>query len=105
MEAPHLKALQDKYGDRIQVIAVSIRENEPDQPGRFVAEHKLPYPVLVDGQKTFNGPYKGKYIPHNYVIDSAGKIRYSEMGFEDASVEKMEKVIDGLLKASKPSGK
>lgn len=99
MEAPHLKQLQEKYGERIRVVAVSIREDEPDQPRKFVEENKLPYTVLVNGQETFNGPYKGKSIPQSYIIDATRKIRYAELGFEDDSVEKMTRVIDELLSA------
>src|SRR5260221_3146878 len=46
-EIPDLVALQDKYRDRLQIIGVSQDEAPPDVVRRFVAEHKINYPVIM----------------------------------------------------------
>src|SRR5438105_12850284 len=45
-EIPDLIALQEKYRDQLQIIGVSEDEAGPEVVKRFVAEHRMNYPVV-----------------------------------------------------------
>lgn len=102
MEIPHLVTLHEKYGkDGLRVIGVNAWENEPDARVKdFVTKEKLPYTILR-GSRTFLGDtYKGKYIPHNFLIDRQGKVVWSEIGFDEADLPALERRIEDLLARS-----
>src|SRR5262245_7975820 len=46
-EIPDLVALQDKYRDRLVIIGVSEDDVPTDEVRRFVADHKINYPVVM----------------------------------------------------------
>ena len=78
-----LAKLPQKYGDKVAILAVANVNNDP--PARiaeFVSAHNISYPVVMDqGQMMFsylNSP-KGAEVPHVYVIDANGNIRYDHV--------------------------
>src|SRR6476660_4637142 len=46
-EIPDLVALQEKYRDQLQIIGISEDEGGPEVVRRFVAEHRMNYPVVM----------------------------------------------------------
>ncbi len=93
-----MKAVYEKYGDRIQVLAVNVSGEERAAVDKFVAEHKLPYIILVDGDEVYTIPYRGRGIPQTYLISPDGEIAYAHSGWSgDGDRKKLEARIDRLL--------
>src|SRR2546430_2645223 len=73
-EIPDLVALQDKYQDHLQVIGISEDEGGPDVVRRFVADHKITYPIVMmtaQIEKMFPGV---SALPTSFIIDREAKI-------------------------------
>ncbi len=74
---PKVKAMYEKYGNKLQVISCSVDEKE--QAWRKAeAEEKMPWPQLLASKETMNqvlGPYYAlSTIPCLVLIDADGKI-------------------------------
>ncbi len=64
-----------------EFLAISIDQTE--EPARGAASNlKIPFPVLLDADSRIAGAYGVDKIPMLFVIDKAGKVRYSHLGFE-----------------------
>ncbi len=93
-----MKAVQEKYGDRIQVVGVNVYEGNRPAIEKFVDEHDLPYTILMHGDQVYRGSYHGRSIPQTYLIDSEGKIADAHGGWSgDGDREALEARIDKLL--------
>jgi peroxiredoxin len=74
--APKLKEIQQKYGARLQILAVALPPDNPNTILQFVNGHGVTYPVLFD-----MGQVAGSYVrvpslefPTIYLIDANGMI-------------------------------
>ncbi len=93
-----MKAVQEKYGDRIQVVAVNVFEGDRTAIDKFVEEHGLPYTILMHGDQVYRGAYRGRGIPQTYLISPEGEIAYAHGGWSgDGDRKKLEARIDKLL--------
>ncbi len=93
-----MKAVQEKYGDRIQVVAVNVYEGNRTAIEKFVEEHDLPYTILMHGDQVYRGSYRGRSIPQTYLISPEGKIADAHRGWSgDGDRERLEARIDRLL--------
>ena len=74
---PVLKALQQKYADRLQVISVAVAPDPPQAVVQFATGHKLIYPLLYDsGQMTMSYVRQQSVdFPTVFLIDASGMIR------------------------------
>jgi len=78
--APHLSALQQKYSD---AIFVGVSSEDEKTVRTFVNQMgtKMSYRVAVDEDyaltRNYHVDFKVEGIPHAFLIDKAGKIRYS----------------------------
>lgn len=74
-----LKQIQQKYGDRLQVIAIVNPPDTPAQVAHFIDEHKVTYPILLDaGRVAYAYIRRPSFdIPYVFLIDSSGTIRES----------------------------
>ena len=72
-----LQQTQQKYGDKVAVVAVVNPPDDPDKVKAYVAGHKLTYPVLFDsGQVAYSYVLSSTLVfPHVYVIDAGGTIQ------------------------------
>ncbi len=74
---PKVKAMQEKYGDKLQVISCSVDEKEQNWR-KAEAEEKMSWPQLLASQETMKqvlGPYYAlSSIPCLVLIDTEGKI-------------------------------
>jgi thiol-disulfide isomerase/thioredoxin len=79
---PHLKELQDKYGDRgLRVVGV-LCDHELGKARRFLQEHEYDWPQFTDRSLTpesFTHPIASRYAvggyPTLWIIDRAGVLR------------------------------
>lgn len=73
-----LAQVQQKYGDRVQLISVvNVPVDNPTTVKQYVTGHRVSYPVLLDmGQMEYSYIQKPSVdLPHLYVIDANGYIR------------------------------
>lgn len=98
-EAPHLKALHEKYGDRgLRVVTVNAWDEPKAQVAKFVEKQNIPYIVLLNGGKLFRENYGGKAIPQVYLLDREGKVAFTHLGWSSGDQKELEQQIEELLK-------
>ena len=83
-ECPHcevlagiLEKLRQKYGDKLAILAVCNPPDTQTTVGRFIAAHKIGYPILFDsGQMAYSYVRSGRFTqPQIFLIDRQGMIR------------------------------
>jgi peroxiredoxin len=75
--AENLQQAQERYGDKIAVLAVVNPPDDPNKIHAFVEGHKITYPILLDtGQMAYSYVLTPNLtFPRLYIIDAAGMIR------------------------------
>lgn len=87
MEAPHLKAMHEKYGPKgLKILAVNAWDEPREKVASFVSSAQLPYTVLMNGRQVFREKYGGKTIPRNFLINSDGEIVLDQDGFDESAL-------------------
>ncbi len=83
-EIPHLVDLQTKYPQRVQVLGISM--DDDDKPVRaFQQQYKMNYPIAV-GTSSLADQYGGVLgLPITFVIDGQGRIAKRYIGATDFS--------------------
>lgn len=90
--------LQKEYGDQgFQVYAITVDE-DLKLVDRFLEEHKLELPVLVDSQSTASEEVLGvNQLPTSFLVDRKGVVRQVHEGFNEAFLGVYQKEIEALL--------
>ena len=103
--ADNLERAQEKYGDKIGVMAVVVPPDTLDKTKDFVAGHKITFPILFDmGQMCMSYVRSSDLkFPRLYIIDRNGVI-YADDEFSPLTADVFEgngltTVIDRLLAA------
>lgn len=78
-EMPLLQQAQDRYPDRLVVLAVNDGE-EPEQVRSFVKDIGLSLAVLLDPERLMTERYRVRGFPTTVFIDPTGVIRYQHIG-------------------------
>ena len=78
-EMPSLVELQQKMGDRVTVLAVSVDEDE-DAYKKFVETRAKGLTTIRDSKKVSNLLYGTTGFPESFVIDKNGKIQRKFIG-------------------------
>jgi len=89
-EIPDLIALQDKYRDRLQIIGISQDEAPPEVVKRFVADHRINYPVVMmsaEIEKLFPGI---NALPTSYIVDREARVVQKHVGMLTARTTEYE---------------
>ncbi|MEI7027468.1 TlpA family protein disulfide reductase [Paenibacillus sp. y28] len=93
-EAPYLKALGDKYQDRLDVYAVNVTANDKiDDVNKFVATYQFKFPVLLDKKEEATRLYRIRGIPTTFLIDKNGTIRDAFNYIKPEDLEKRVKLL------------
>lgn len=90
-EMPNLKAINEKYGDRLKVLGVAVWD-EPDASLNAVRELGLPWEVWVNGQTAPTDAYGISGIPCIVVFNGDGTIAFRDQVGEDLAAS-----LDTLL--------
>jgi peroxiredoxin len=71
-----LAKVQEKYGDKVQILAVANPPDNMTSVGQFIAAHKVTYPILFDmGQVAYSYILKPTFdLPQLFLIDARGMI-------------------------------
>lgn len=105
--AEKLQETQEKYGNKIAVLAIVTPPDDPGKVKEFIAGHKVGFPVLFDsGQMSYSYVLTPNLtFPRLYLIDGAGTIRaeheYSPLTQEIFEGSGLGPAIDRLLSAPK----
>jgi thiol-disulfide isomerase/thioredoxin len=100
---PHVKEWHRRYAERgLVVIGVHTPElrdeRNVDSVRRYVHEHEIPYPVVVDNDFATWNRYGNNAWPTLYLVDKHGLVRLVRIG-EGGSTE-TERTIEALLAES-----
>jgi thiol-disulfide isomerase/thioredoxin len=89
-EIPDLIKLQDKYKDHLLIIGVSSDEGPVEMVSKFVADHRMNYPIVMETEelaKMFPGIYA---LPTTFTVDSNMKMVQKHVGRVNASLVELE---------------
>lgn len=96
-EIPDLVALQDKYRDELQIVGVAVDEASVEAVERFVAEHKINYPVVMhtpELEEIFPGVLG---LPATFLLDPDARLAQKHLGILDPAVTEEEvRALAGL---------
>lgn len=84
-EMPDLIATYRRYRSRgLEVIAVAMDYDEPEQIRAYMAKHRLPFPVVFDRDGALAKEYEGvRATPTTFLIDRSGKRISKTVGIID----------------------
>jgi len=96
-EIPDLIKLQARYKDQLQIIGVSSDEGPVEDVAKFVAEHRMNYPIVMETPeltKAFPGIFA---LPTTFVIDHDVRMVQKHIGLlNPALVEQETRVLAKL---------
>ena len=83
----------------IRVLSVfGVAQDTPNVTRSFVRRTEVTYPVLIEGdQYPISRDFDIFATPTIYVIDQAGNVTYTTMGFMRPQLEELTAAITGLL--------
>lgn len=94
---PELKRLYEKSGGRLVVLAVNAWDEPAEVVKEFVQREKLPFTILLNGGKVFETQYHGEGIPMTVLVDAAGKIVFTHLGFDQEGLDQLDAKLKQLL--------
>ena len=96
MEFPFLEEAWQQYADRVDVIALTVENNDTVQKLRnFAKQNGLSFAIGRDENGIFSR-MRGDAIPTTLVVDRDGKIVYVDVGAK-VSVKEFTDLFDSLL--------
>ncbi|HEX4859547.1 MAG TPA: redoxin domain-containing protein [Usitatibacteraceae bacterium] len=97
-EMPSLAELRKRHaGKPLEVIGVNLAEGEP-RIRAFMNKTGIDFPLLRDDDGEAKKAWKVGGIPHTFVIDASGRVRFSIIGETDFADPAVEARILSLLK-------
>lgn len=103
-EYPHLEKIQDEMREAGVVVLMVSLDQDVAQVKPFAEKNGFAQMVLLNNDSV-NEKYGVVGIPHNFVIDQKGNIRFSEVGFTLDSPRLFRAEIKALLEQAKSSTK
>lgn len=96
-EFPSLERLHEQFRKKdFVVLAVNIAE-QPDRVKKYVMEHKLTFPALLDSNGRVSALYGVRGTPTRFLINRQGNIIAGSIGPRDWASEEAQKLIRNLL--------
>jgi len=89
-EIPDLIALQKRYKDRLQIIGISVDDDDPDVVKKVVDQTGINYPVALASPEV-RMAYGGIVaLPTSFVLDSEGRVVQKHEGLRDPMLYEVE---------------
>jgi thiol-disulfide isomerase/thioredoxin len=89
-EIPDLIALQQKYRDQLQIIALTVDEDDAAMVKKVVAESGINYPVAMSPPEV-RVQYGGiAALPTSFVLDTQGRVVQKHEGLRDPALYETE---------------
>ena len=83
-EIPDLVALQEKYRDHLVIVGIAEDEGSVDGVKRFVAEHKINYPIVMSTPELRKIFPAVMALPTTFVLDRDGNLAQKNVGMLNA---------------------
>ena len=98
-ELPHIqKDIYEKYaGNPKFELLIFGREHGWEAINKFRAEQKFTMPFYPDPERKIFSLYASQNIPRNFLVDPAGKVVYSAVGFNEADFSRLKSEIETFL--------
>jgi thiol-disulfide isomerase/thioredoxin len=85
-EIPELIALQKQYGDRLQVVGISVDDGTPEEVKAFVAKAGINYPIVM-ATRDIIAEYGGvPALPTTFVINPDERVVQKHIGLYPSEV-------------------
>jgi thiol-disulfide isomerase/thioredoxin len=96
-EIPSLNRLQAHYqNQQVSIISVDFREST-EEIGAFLQKIPVDFPILLDREGLTSLDWRVFSFPSSFIIDRAGRIRYSANRALNWDSNEVIEIIDGLL--------
>jgi thiol-disulfide isomerase/thioredoxin len=83
-EIPDLIALQEKYREHLVVVGIAEDEGSVDVVKRFVADHKINYPIVMSTPELRKIFPEVMALPTTFVLDRDGNLAQKNVGMLNA---------------------
>jgi len=94
---PWMNSLQKRYADQGLVIVAVNLDKTRELSDHFLSEVPAELTIAYDPEGKVASAYKVKGMPSSYLIDRAGRIHSSHIGFREETAADMEVAIKALL--------
>lgn len=92
VEMPHLQAVEDQYGEDVEVLAVNVGINDSvANIEQFFEQGQFNLPVVIDHQGDLTSRYGIVGTPSHVLIDKHGKVAYRTFLATDELDERIER--------------
>jgi thiol-disulfide isomerase/thioredoxin len=95
-QIPVLNQLEERYGDRVEVIGIAVDAGGREAVAPFAAEHRIAYRIVL-GDEGLAQRYGAVGFPSLYVIRADGAIDSSHVGLVEPEV--LEEAVEAALRA------
>lgn len=96
-EMPQLDALYREYRDRgFAVWGVNV-DTLPENAREFAGEVEVSYPLLLDNDMAVAEDWGVQAMPSTFIVDTAGDIRHTKLGYDADAMGALEDRIRELL--------
>ncbi len=96
-EMSSMEAIYKKYKDSgFVILAVDVGDSEV-KVKRYIKEHNLTFPVLLDWSQAIAGDFAIRGLPTTFIIDKNGMISAVAIGMRDWGEEQNSKLVTDLL--------
>ena len=89
-EIPMLIALQNRYKDRLQVVGISVDDDEPANVKKFAQEAGINYPIVMASREILAEYGGAPGLPTTFVIDTNTRVVQKHVGLYPESVYEQE---------------
>ncbi|HHX43554.1 MAG TPA: TlpA family protein disulfide reductase [Chloroflexi bacterium] len=89
-----VEVYEEAHEKGLEVLAINTEE-EPERVVAFAAEHRLPYPVLLDHRGEVATRYRVLGLPTTVFIDAEGIVQHVHPGIMEAAV--LQEYVDAVL--------
>jgi len=97
-EIPSMTRLTTKLKDSpFTILAINLGESKK-QMSKFIAKHKVNFPILLDPKKIQPKNWNVFAFPSSFIIDKTGKIRYSIAGGLNWDTQEVYELLVNLSK-------
>lgn len=80
-EMPYLETLHQEYQGKMQIVAVSVPYDPPNEIDAYIKREKFTLPVALDLDSMALGQFTDKLVvPSHYLVDAKGKILLTHLG-------------------------
>lgn len=83
-EMPHLAKIKQQFGDKFELVAVSMEYDPAEQVEKFTAKNPYPFSFVKDTEGKIAAAFGGVLLtPTSYLIAPNGNIKYRKVGEAD----------------------